>query len=137
MSDRMAYLIETPDGETLLAEWTWTVSRAADTYGHNRCTLRIDGKRVAACVGGGYDMRGTCFADWLQQHAAEGLKTLSGNRGTGDKGGFYGLTFYHPTKGYSKRWRNGCKTILDGGCGFESIHTIAAKLGYKLAYKGR
>lgn len=46
---------------------TWTVSRGRDTYGYNIVTLRERGDVVARCNGGGYDMRGTVFADWLEK----------------------------------------------------------------------
>ena len=43
----------------------WGTSRGRDTYGYTTCTLSEDGKRLAAFNGGGYDMRGTVFGDWL------------------------------------------------------------------------
>jgi hypothetical protein len=82
------YLITTPKGETLYAKFKWTVSRGRDTYGYNICTLYIDGKRVARCNGGGYDMQGTCLGSWLACHAKDRLLKL--------KQEFYGLTFQDP-----------------------------------------
>ena len=54
----------------------WTVSRGADTYGYNICTLYINGDRVASCSGGGYDMQGTCLGDWIEAQFPEELKRL-------------------------------------------------------------
>lgn len=43
----------------------WGTSRGRDTYGYTTCSLSEDGKRITACNGGGYDMRGTVFGNWL------------------------------------------------------------------------
>lgn len=67
----------------------WTVSRAADSYGYNVCTLFVDGHKVSRCNGGGYDMRGTCLGDYVARAYSDRLKALDGAR-------FYGLTFHDP-----------------------------------------
>jgi len=87
-SDRTIYLITTPDGQTLHAEWKWSVSRGRDTYGYNICTLYIDGRKVSACNGGGYDMEGTCLGHWFAAHAKTRLLTLTKE--------FYDLSFHDP-----------------------------------------
>jgi rubredoxin len=46
-------------------EIIWGTSRGRNTYGYTTCTLRENGKRIAACNGGGYDMRGTVLGNWL------------------------------------------------------------------------
>ncbi len=46
----------------------FTTSRGRDTYGYNICTLLVDGEKVAKCIGGGYDMQGTAFGEWLQNY---------------------------------------------------------------------
>jgi len=61
------YIITTPGGNRLFAEFKWSVSRAARTYGYNICSLWVDGKKMASCNGGGYDMEGTALASWLEQ----------------------------------------------------------------------
>lgn len=43
----------------------WGTSRGRNTYGYTTCSLSEHGKRLAACNGGGYDMRGTVFGTWL------------------------------------------------------------------------
>jgi hypothetical protein len=86
--NRTTYIIGTPDGQHLHAEFRWTVSRGRDTYGYNICTLYIDGRKVANCDGGGYDMQGTDMGNWLAVHAAKCLVKLTKE--------FYGLTFHDP-----------------------------------------
>lgn len=61
---------------THFAEFKWTVSRGRDTYGYNICTLYVDGLRVARCNGGGYDMKGTCYGDFLARNFAARLNSL-------------------------------------------------------------
>lgn len=45
---------------------SWSVSRGRDTYGYNICRLddTSTGDRFK-CMGGGYDMQGTVFGEWL------------------------------------------------------------------------
>lgn len=51
-------------GETLTIRWG--SSRGRYTYGYRTCSLRNHrGERVAACNGGGYDMKGTVIGDWI------------------------------------------------------------------------
>ena len=44
----------------------WTISRARDSYGYNIVTIldSATGKKFKEC-GGGYDMTGTAFGNWL------------------------------------------------------------------------
>lgn len=44
---------------------TYGTSRGAESYGYGLVQLFERGKKVASTCGGGYDMRGTVFADWL------------------------------------------------------------------------
>lgn len=57
-------------------EFKWSVSRGRDTYGYNICSLYVDGRKVASCNGGGYDMKGTCFGIFLEKHFADRLRKL-------------------------------------------------------------
>lgn len=51
-------------GETVTIRWG--VSRAQNSYGYTTCSLRNHhGKRVAACNGGGYDLKGTVIGAWV------------------------------------------------------------------------
>jgi len=136
--NQTSYIITTPEGQTLLAVFKWTVSKGRDTYGYNICSLWIDGDKVSSCNGGGYDMKGTAFGKWLGEVERENLKKLTAHYGSFDDGtGFYGLSFYNPqTKKREKNWTEGCNIHLDGACGFSSMERIAVELGYKLQYKG-
>jgi len=55
-------------------EFRWTVSKGRDTYGYNICSLWVDGVKVSSCNGGGYDMQGTAFAEWLQDNFQDRLQ---------------------------------------------------------------
>ena len=102
----------------------YTESRGCDTYGELICTLRECGEKVARCNGGGYDMAGTVFAEWLKIHFEEELKRLCASD-------YFALDFYDPrAKKYRKHYHNGCRVCVDGGCGFESVERILEKIGF-------
>lgn len=130
-------------------EFKWTVSRGRETYGYNICSLYVNREKVSSCNGGGYDMQGTSFGNWLQDDfQAEllalvkktGLKNFSqwgldtkeskdpGRHSSGaSKEPFYGATVY-TRKGKAE------KVSLDGGCGMDSIRKIFEALGYRLEW---
>jgi len=102
----------------MLLSFKWTVSKARDTYGYNIVTLKVNGKKVAQCDGGGYDMTGTCLGNWMEKHFKKELLKFKYNKdGRSD---FYGLRLY---KG---------RPYIDGACGFSSVERILKKLGYRL-----
>lgn len=109
---------------------TSSISRAQDSYGYNRLTLTdtTTGKKYA-CVGGGYDMTGTVFAEWMQDNYQSELlaiadkayyvydsKTLSHNP--------LHQTYYGMTKHIHKNF-----VSLDGACGLECMLIIAQAIG--------
>lgn len=113
----------------------WTVSRAQNTYGYNIVTLTdCDTGKKYRTNGGGYDMTGTVFADWIQDiYQAELMgiaKRAHSNydpaRPTktkeGPKKSLYGMTAYY-NAGKLVRVR------LDGACGLDSIIRIAEAIG--------
>ena len=111
-------------------EIRYTTSRGAETYGWDICTLRIDGRRVASCKGGGYDMRGTCLADWIKKQFPNELRRLS-------PANYYGLSFRDPrAKTHRKHWRPGYVVGLDGGCGWNSMERILNAFGFHLVWRG-
>jgi len=59
-----------------LLEFKWTVSRGRDTDGYNICSLYVDGRKVASCNGGGYDMKGTALGNWIAKAYADRLRKL-------------------------------------------------------------
>ncbi len=127
----------------------WTISRGRDTCGYNICTLLVDGDKVASCNGGGYDMQGTAFGEWLNKAFqtelcilfANDIKNIESNTNcrtyTKDNGtvikimpgsAFYGATVYQNTKNLSV-W-----ITLDGSCGFSSMQRIAEAIGITLKW---
>ena len=132
-------------------KFKWTVSKARDSYGYNICTLIVDGEKVSRCNGGGYDMKGTCFGNWVAYQFKDELLKF--------KKQFHGLTFHNPNykvddeiilkeqKGESfglERYQDFYKqssklptekhTIaqIDGACGFSCVENILNELGYSL-----
>ena len=115
---------------------SWSTSRGADTYGYNICRLddSESGKRYRT-IGGGYDMIGTVFGQWLQENYSSELRALAENKTRIDCGysvkgyykleEFYGLT-YTP-EGYPR---------LDGACGISSMIRIAEACGLEVQWSG-
>jgi len=143
-----------------LFEFKWTTSRAKDTYGYNVCSLWVDGRKVSSCSGGGYDMQGTCLADYIAAQYANRL--LDNNEE------FYGLSYEDPTFDPGKAvlpdgrtleeqeasgmslWLLRCQAwdqatsrkpterhtvpIIDGGCGFSAVERIIGAIGLRLQH---
>src|SRR5690349_7553312 len=90
--------------KTTTLEFKWTISRGRDTYGYNVCILYADGRKVARCNGGGYDMQGTCLGNFIASHYADRLLALTPDRHydyesktrVEDGRSFYGLCFIDP-----------------------------------------
>jgi hypothetical protein len=111
----------------------WTVSRGRETYGYNICTLTDTntGKRYR-CNGGGYDMLGTVFGEWLQENYQEELYAIRdrahsiwtvGTRTQNDSpDALYGMSHRERT----------CSIGLDGACGIESMRRIAEAIGLEI-----
>lgn len=97
-------------------EFKWSVSRGQHTYGHNICSLYVNGKKVSACTGGGYDMQGTVFGDWIEKEFQNEIKKL-------DPDEYYGMRIYDN------------KVTIDGACGFSSVESIVKALGYKVRFE--
>ena len=95
---------------------SWSVSKGANTYGYNICRLddRNNGKRFRT-IGGGYDMIGTVFGEWLETYYQKELLKIK-------DGGFYGMT-YRADKN---------RVSLDGACGIESMIRIAEAIGLEV-----
>lgn len=136
------------------------ISRGQDTFGYNLVTLTDSGtgKRFRTC-GGGYDMVGTVFGQWLQDNHQDKLLTVAPDcdkaydtvhkryvhRST-DQNVFdfglhceylYGSTCQIDDKGQV------LSVSLDGACGLECMIKIAKRIGlqvetvYKRDKKGR
>ncbi len=107
-------------------------SKGKDTEGWGTCSLYINGHRVASCKGGGYDMRGTCFGEWIQSTYQDRLAqirhrgvTFPSNPMADRPDRLYGLII------------NDDKLVIDGACGLESVFRIAKAIGIGIRQWGR
>ncbi len=112
---------------------TWTTSRGYETAGWNVATLREDGRYIARTKGGGYDMRGTVFGEWLERTYQEDLRAL---RATVKTRPYAGAGWVAPDRDdpaawrlYGLTWGPDGRASLDGGCGMSSMERIAASIG--------
>jgi hypothetical protein len=109
---------------------SWSVSRGKDTYGYNICRLDDSntGKRFK-CSGGGYDMVGTVFAQWLMDtypielcglniHANHFVSKTEGSV-SNPNGKYYAARYYVDEN----------RMYIDGACGLDSILEIAKAIG--------
>lgn len=133
-------------------EFKWTTSRGIETYGYNICTLRDRfGERLGKCSGGGYDMKGTSFGNWIERDFQAELLALvhsvpreniswciyqkqdgpkwerPAETRTGREERFYGLTVIVDEKGKEK-------VNLDGACGFESMRRVLQAIGLDIRW---
>ncbi len=107
---------------TVRAKTHWSV---VDGSGYNRCTLSVDGEKVASCDGGGYDMTGTCWGEWLQNTYPERIRELI-------REPIYGLKFYNPN--IAGNWidlptERHTRVSLDGGCGIDCMFHVLRAIG--------
>lgn len=120
----------------------WTVSRGRDTYGYNICTLLVNGEKAGRCNGGGYDMKGTSFGQWLsgyyQDQLQERFKNEIGAVTEADYSDYSGYCYKSIDGFYGARisGKKGdkLKIELDGGCGFDSMKRIAEAIGITLQW---
>lgn len=111
---------------------SWSVSKGRDTYGYNICRLddRNNGQRYRT-IGGGYDMIGTVFGEWLQENYQEKLQEIKARSHyiTDEKG-----TGSNPRSDrlYGMRWKTDNTVSLDGACGIESMIRIAEAIGLEV-----
>ena len=113
---------------------SWSVSRGRDTDGYNICRLddRNNGQRFK-CMGGGYDMVGTVFGQWLAAYYQAELLALKerANYSRSIDGGYtpanrddslYGMVYLEKENRIS----------LDGACGLECMIRIAEAIGLEV-----
>lgn len=127
-----------------------SISKARDTYGYNIVTLTDTTTcKKYRTKGGGYDMIGTVFANWLKDNYSDELMDLcvtgycgaTRNNETREYkrnvNGFYGITAYIDNK------ENVLSYGINGACGLDGIVRIAKHIGliiesvYSLDRKGR
>lgn len=124
-----------------LLRFKFGISKGVDTHGYRIVSLYVDGKKAFSTTGGGYDMKGTVFGDWLKKHYTDRLATLPANYGSEDENeGFYGLKHYSisPKFKYHHRVIEGLYTIstVDGACGLDSMIRIAKAISLEVEYLG-
>lgn len=115
---------------------TWGVSKGRDTYGYNICRLddRATGKRYR-CMGGGYDMIGTVFGNWLSDVYQDRLKYLFDSRKHEDCG--YGVKGYRKIPDlYGLTLSPSGVAQLDGACGKSSMQAVAEAIGLEVQWQG-
>lgn len=111
-------------------ELSWATSRGRDTYGYNIARLDDTNTRQRyRCMGGGYDMTGTVFGQWLQdahqprllaiKDRASHIRTAVEYVSKGGESKLYGMTYHE----------KGDKVTLDGGCGISCMVDIAKACG--------
>ena len=113
---------------------SWSVSRGRDTYGYNICRLddTSTGDRFK-CMGGGYDMVGTVFGNWLAANYQAELMTLKDRAGAvwNAAGGFKSADREDRLYGMMYQEKDGI-IILDGACGLECMIRIAEAIGLEV-----
>ena len=115
---------------------SWSISRGRDTCGYNICRLddRKTGKRYRT-TGGGYDMIGTVFGDWLADVHQDKLNELFETNPSEDCG--------YTVKGYRKIEHLYGLTLspagiasCNGACGINSMIRIAEAIGLDVQWEG-
>jgi hypothetical protein len=134
----------------------WSHSRAASTYGYLVCRCYADGTYMAGCNGGGYDLRGTAFGDYIAKAFAGELRSRIRQPMTGltfrnpnhdpgrtklasgktvaeaeAAGESFGLDRYQAIHSASSPVPTDVHTVpmIDGACGFESVCRIVRAIG--------
>ena len=127
---------------TVFLALKWTLSRAAETYGYNVVTL-TGSRRSFRTVGGGYDMVGSVFAQWLACAYPERLAAIADrahNVHTPGRSGHERSDVPASVSLYGLTRTAGTSAVhLDGGCGLESMRAIAQAIGVEVqsVYIGR
>jgi len=110
---------------------SWTTSRGRDTYGWNIC--RLDDSRTGRrfrTTGGGYDMIGTVFGDWLTEHAQDRLRNLAKERADQLQECGYSVQGYKKLPDlYGLTFAPDGRASVDGACGISSVQRIAEAVG--------
>lgn len=145
---------------TKAVEFKWGTSRGGETAGYTTCSCWIGGDRLGACSGGGYDLKGTAFAQAVCAIFQPALMTLAarahghyrrvpgkfyeveGARGKTQKRPSYEPVkvrtperrrFYGMTT-YQNEKGKPERVSIDGACGFESVTRILEALGFSVEY---
>lgn len=133
-----------PKNPPIVLEFRWSISRGRETDGYNICSLYANGVKVASCKGGGYDMKGTCFGEYLTEayqerllkihhraHMVWGKDIPTTHNDKPDR--LYGTSAKYvstTTPGISEV----SKVSIDGAFGMSSVQAIAEAIGLDLCY---
>jgi len=113
------------------------ISRGVNTYGYNLLSLYADGKKQTSTCGGGYDMLGTVFGEYISQQYRNRLTDLVPNYGSLDNTqGFYGLVILDKDNKRVHKYIEGCHVYIDGGCGYGCVERIAKAIGLTIERLG-
>lgn len=107
---------------------SYGTSRGRETYGYTIVSL-VDtdtGKRYR-CMGGGYDMMGTVFGEWLEDVHQAALQAI------GPQAYYIGATVQDAGL-YGMRYRPDGTVTLDGACGINSMERIAKAIGLSVRH---
>lgn len=122
-------------GATIEVKTVQTVSKAKDTYGYNILTAKAycqdrpvgDGGKIGQCKGGGYDMLGTCLAQFLSEAYQKELVAMKDKLLQMKK---QNNTSYAKAFNYYTQSK---KAYIEGGYGYNVVLQYLAILG--LTYK--
>jgi len=108
----------------------WTTSTERETEGWNICTLYDGTRKVARCIGGGYDMIGTVWGNYIAEEFAPRLALIQ------DRVWYRWINnqlqethLFNPTALYGFSTDHDGKPVIDGACGIESVLQIAEAIG--------
>ncbi len=123
-----------------LLEFKWSVSRGRDTAGYNICTLYVDGKKVSSCNGGGYDMKGTALADYIEAAYQDRLVRIASRANTTYSKEKQLVRSEKPNRlygmyAYAKDTKKPRRVTIDGACGMSSVEAIMKVIGLTIQYK--
>ena len=113
-------------------EIKWSISRGRDTDGYNICSLWTRTGKVASCMGGGYDMTGTCLGDYIQNAYQKELQAFFA--ANVDKAKPYASHAMQLPDYYGMTLRADGSVHLDGGCGYSAMVAIIEALGLEHEY---
>jgi len=120
----------------------WSVSRAQDTYGYNVITLtdQATGKKYRA-KGGGYDMTGAVFGEWLQDAHQNALQAIAHRAAAYYDGNGQGYTVREGERAswfnpdgllYGMTEHHDGRVILDGAVGIDTMQQVVKAIGLEL-----
>lgn len=107
---------------------TWSISKARDSYGYNRLTLRDahTGSKHVTC-GGGYCMTSAVLAMWADENLQDRLATITPDQAVDLR--LYG--FY--AKGLSMHGRPAlARAHIDQGIGVSSVQNVLKAIGIEV-----